>query len=77
MVVGQGTRLFPDTGPDTVRDLVDSRASPWLRRRHQWLRTQVRHKADGAPQLQTTLEYLHTLPNTTENNLRALDHITK
>jgi dihydrofolate reductase len=28
VVVGQGTRLFPDTGPDTALDLVDSRASP-------------------------------------------------
>ena len=26
LVVGQGTRLFPDTGPDTALDLVDSRA---------------------------------------------------
>jgi hypothetical protein len=29
------------------------------------------------PSSKTTLEYLHTLPNTTEKNLRALDHITK
>ena len=27
MVVGQGTRLFPDTGPDIALDLVDSRAT--------------------------------------------------
>jgi dihydrofolate reductase len=27
VVVGQGVRLFPDTGPDTALDLVDSRAS--------------------------------------------------
>jgi dihydrofolate reductase len=26
LVVGQGTRLFPDTGPDIALDLVDSRA---------------------------------------------------
>jgi dihydrofolate reductase len=26
MVVGQGTRLFPDAGPDIALDLVDSRA---------------------------------------------------
>lgn len=26
VVVGQGTRLFPDAGPDTALDLVDSRA---------------------------------------------------
>jgi len=28
VVIGQGTRLFPDTGPDTALDLVDSRAFP-------------------------------------------------
>jgi dihydrofolate reductase len=28
VVVGQGTRLFPDSGPDTALDLVDSRATP-------------------------------------------------
>jgi dihydrofolate reductase len=28
VVVGQGMRLFPDTGPDTALDLVDSRAFP-------------------------------------------------
>ena len=28
MVIGQGTRLFPGTGPDTALDLVDSRATP-------------------------------------------------
>jgi dihydrofolate reductase len=28
VVVGQGTRLFPDTGPDTALDLVDSRSTP-------------------------------------------------
>ena len=28
VVVGQGTRLFPDTGPDVALDLVDSRATP-------------------------------------------------
>jgi dihydrofolate reductase len=27
LVVGQGTRLFPATGPDTALDLVDSRAT--------------------------------------------------
>ena len=27
LVVGQGTRLFPDTGPDTALDLVNSRAT--------------------------------------------------
>jgi dihydrofolate reductase len=28
VVVGQGTRLFPDTGPDRALDLVDTRATP-------------------------------------------------
>jgi dihydrofolate reductase len=28
VVVGQGTRLFPDTGPDMALHLVDSRAFP-------------------------------------------------
>jgi len=28
VVVGQGTRLFPDTGPDAALDLVGSRATP-------------------------------------------------
>ncbi|HJP65574.1 MAG TPA: dihydrofolate reductase family protein [Actinomycetota bacterium] len=27
VVIGQGTRLFPDTGPDTALDLVESRAT--------------------------------------------------
>src|SRR5690242_2437781 len=28
VVIGQGTRLFPGTGPDTALDLADSRATP-------------------------------------------------
>jgi len=28
VIVGQGTRLFPVTGPDTALDLVDSQATP-------------------------------------------------
>jgi dihydrofolate reductase len=28
VVVGQGARLFPDTGPDTALELVESRATP-------------------------------------------------
>jgi dihydrofolate reductase len=28
LVVGQGTRLFPDKGPDSALELVDSRATP-------------------------------------------------
>lgn len=27
VVVGQGTRLFPDTGPDVALDLVDSQST--------------------------------------------------
>jgi len=27
VVVGQGTRLFPDTGPDTALELLESRAT--------------------------------------------------
>ena len=28
VVVGQGTQLFPDTGPDLALDLVESRSTP-------------------------------------------------
>jgi dihydrofolate reductase len=28
VVIGQGTRLFPDTGPDTALDLVDAQSTP-------------------------------------------------
>jgi dihydrofolate reductase len=28
VVIGQGTRLFPDTGPDTALDLVETRSTP-------------------------------------------------
>jgi dihydrofolate reductase len=28
VVIGQGTRLFPDTGPDAALDLVESRSTP-------------------------------------------------
>ena len=28
LVVGQGTRLFPDAGPDAALDLVESRSTP-------------------------------------------------
>jgi dihydrofolate reductase len=28
VVIGQGTRLFPDTGPDAALDLVDSQSTP-------------------------------------------------
>jgi hypothetical protein len=36
VVVGQGTQLFPDTGPDTALDLVESRSTPsGVRARHE------------------------------------------
>jgi dihydrofolate reductase len=28
VVVGQGTRLFPDSGPDVALELVESRSTP-------------------------------------------------
>ena len=28
VIIGQGTRLFADTGPDVALDLVDSRTTP-------------------------------------------------
>ena len=28
VIIGQGTRLFPDTGPDAALDLVESRPTP-------------------------------------------------
>jgi dihydrofolate reductase len=28
VIIGQGTRLFPDTGPDIALDVVESRATP-------------------------------------------------
>ena len=28
VVIGQGTRLFPDSGPDAALDLVESRSTP-------------------------------------------------
>jgi hypothetical protein len=28
VILGQGTRLFPDAGPDVALDLVESRSTP-------------------------------------------------
>ena len=28
VIIGQGTRLFPDTGPDTALELLESRVTP-------------------------------------------------
>ena len=47
VVIGQGTRLFPDTGPDTALELVDSRATP------KGVTIQV-YRPTGRPQYATT-----------------------
>src|SRR5918999_1483781 len=53
VVVGQGTRLFPATGPDTALDLVDSRATP------KGVTIQV-YRAAGRPQYATaTVDLKH------------------
>jgi dihydrofolate reductase len=46
VVVGQGARLFPDTGPDTALDLVASRSTP------SGVTIQV-YRPSGRPQYQT------------------------
>jgi dihydrofolate reductase len=46
LIVGEGTRLFPDTGPDMALDLVDSRAFP------KGVTLQV-HRPTGRPQYAT------------------------
>ncbi len=46
LVVGQGTRLFPATGPDTALDLVDSQSTP------QGVTIQV-YRPTGRPQYAT------------------------
>jgi dihydrofolate reductase len=46
MIVGQRTRLFPDTGPDTALDLIESRAFP------KGITVQV-HRPAGRPQYAT------------------------
>jgi dihydrofolate reductase len=46
VVIGQGTRLFPDIGPDTALDLVDSRTTP------KGLTIQV-YRPTGRPQYET------------------------
>jgi dihydrofolate reductase len=46
VVIGQGTRLFPATGPDAALDLVDSRATP------KGVTIQV-YRAAGRPQYAT------------------------
>ncbi|HEY4396574.1 MAG TPA: dihydrofolate reductase family protein [Acidimicrobiia bacterium] len=46
VVLGQGTRLFPDTGPDVALDLVESRSTP------KGITIQV-YRPAGRPQYQT------------------------
>ena len=54
VVIGQGTRLFPDTGPDTRLDLVDSRATP------KGVTIQV-YRPTGHPQYATATPDLNTV----------------
>ena len=53
VVIGQGTRLFPDTGPDTALELVDSRATP------EGITIQV-YRPTGRPQYATATADLNT-----------------
>jgi dihydrofolate reductase len=53
VVVGQGTRLFPDTGPDTALDLVESRSTP------KGVTIQV-YRPTGRPQYETATADLNT-----------------
>jgi dihydrofolate reductase len=53
VVVGQGTRLFPATGPDTALDLVDSRSTP------KGVTIQV-YRPTGRPQYETATADLNT-----------------
>ena len=46
LIVGQGTRLFPDTGPDAALELVESRSTP------KGLTIQV-YRPAGRPQYET------------------------
>jgi dihydrofolate reductase len=46
VIIGQGTRLFPDTGPDAALDLVESRSTP------KGLTIQV-YRPTGRPQYET------------------------
>jgi dihydrofolate reductase len=53
VVVGQGTRLFPDTGPDIALDLVESRSTP------KGVTIQV-YRPTGRPQYATATPDLNT-----------------
>jgi dihydrofolate reductase len=53
VVVGQGTRLFPDTGPDVALELVESRSTP------KGVTIQV-YRPTGRPQYATATPDLNT-----------------
>jgi dihydrofolate reductase len=53
VVVGQGTRLFPATGPDIAVDLVDSRSTP------KGVTIQV-YRPTGRPQYETVTADVNT-----------------
>ena len=53
VVVGQGTRLFPDTGPDVALELVESRSTP------KGVTIQV-YRPTGRPQYETATPDLNT-----------------
>ena len=53
VVVGQGTRLFPDTGPDAALELVESRSTP------KGVTIQV-YRPTGRPQYATATPDLNT-----------------
>jgi len=53
VVVGQGTRLFPDTGPDIALELVESRSTP------KGVTIQV-YRPTGRPQYDTATPDLNT-----------------
>ncbi|HEV2894671.1 MAG TPA: dihydrofolate reductase family protein, partial [Actinomycetota bacterium] len=53
VVIGQGTRLFPDTGPDVALELVESRSTP------KGVTIQV-YRPTGRPQYETATPDLNT-----------------
>jgi dihydrofolate reductase len=53
VVIGQGTRLFPDTGPDAALELVESRSTP------KGVTIQV-YRPTGRPQYETATPDLVT-----------------
>jgi dihydrofolate reductase len=53
VVIGQGTRLFPDTGPDIALELVESRSTP------KGVTIQI-YRPTGRPQYETATPDLNT-----------------